>query len=654
MIKNKNDDFHIYITQDTLRGIMLEKARHPGLECIIQMPGRRIGNKFYYNMVADSGINGTYKYAMCEKDHKYCDHLSSMIASYYDFPYEELVVSQIHFHPAQYKHFSQGDNPSNAKLAEQFGGVTNGLMWIDPEFHIQFWYIDQEGNETPVKYTIDDEMVAEALPLRSLDNLKKYIEDNEMGIILRHSINATSISAHKRENTNMGNRKDKTVISKISNFCKQALGEEKNKMKYQCDKKNESIMENDFKRNTSEEGTSEIIEDNAYFESACELLRPYKILLPEEYRTIKYIGCLFGYYISETKTFHVVTDNLIQSRNDTTLIGKSYQRQEEFNTDMKEAPYMQLVWTEEGAVINVSGSEDANVIIEYYSLQKELFSRNTGILEASQMLDKQAIIPGLGSGGFFLGLELVKAGIGSLIVADDDVFAYHNICRHVCGIHDVGHFKVDLFKERAADINPNCLIYTFRDLIQQVDPKVLEEIVWKKSIILCCTDNRHAGYICNALSDKFHIPMVDGGCGVRASTGEIFYYKPDSGMACYTCAYGEDIGRDHSNQSVRRKFYATESELEKLHFQPGMSLDIGLTSIFQTKLAIDLLMEDEEGYVPKLLPYINQCTILLNYPVDQEVNPYMQLFNRNGKTLRPMIWKSGCAEKNIECSYCNQ
>ena len=123
-------------------------------------------------------------------------------------------------------------------------------------------------------------------------------------------------------------------------------------------------------------------------------------------------------------------------------------------------------------------------------------------------------------------------------------------------------------------------------------------------------------------------------------------------MACYTCAYGEDMGIDHGNQNVHRKFYATESELEKLHFQPGTSLDIELTAIFETKLVIDLLMENEEGYVPKLLPYINQCTILLNYPVDKEINPYMQLFEGGGHAARPMTWKSGAAKKNEKCSYC--
>ena len=82
-----------------------------------------------------------------------------------------------------------------------------------------------------------------------------------------------------------------------------------------------------------------------------------------------------------------------------------------------------------------------------------------------------------------------------------------------------------------------------------------------------------------------------------------------------------------------------------------MYLDIQLTAIFETKLAIDLLMENEEDYEPKLLPYINQCTVLLNYPVNQDINPYMHLFGQEGNR-KPLTWKSGPAQKNEFCEYC--
>ena len=54
------EKYHIYITHNTYRGMLLEAGRHPGNESIIQMPGIRIGDNFYFDMVADSGINATY------------------------------------------------------------------------------------------------------------------------------------------------------------------------------------------------------------------------------------------------------------------------------------------------------------------------------------------------------------------------------------------------------------------------------------------------------------------------------------------------------------------------------------------------------------------------------------------------------------------
>jgi len=378
----------------------------------------------------------------------------------------------------------------------------------------------------------------------------------------------------------------------------------------------------------------------------------YTFLLPEEYRKDQYEGPLYGYYIRESKTFNVVTEQAAGLLQDAGLIGEA--TQSEFKIAPEDLPEhsLQLKWRQGGPDINLKEMAHPPANVEYYSLQKDVFSRNQGILESRQMADRQAVIAGAGSGGFFTGLELVKAGIGSVIIADDDILAYQNICRHVCGIHDVGKYKVDCFRERAADINPCCRVYTFRDLLQHVDPAAFEEVLWKKSILLCCTDNRHAGYVCNRLADQYHLPMIDAGCGPRASTGEVFYYKPDAGMPCYTCAYGEDTGVDHSSQAVRRKYYATETELEKLHFQPGLFLDIELTGIFEAKLAIDLLMEGEEGYQPKLLPYIRQCTILLNYPADPEVNPYMRLFGEEARSRLPLTWKTGTVQKNQECSYC--
>ena len=631
------EKYHVYITHNTYRGMLLEAGRHPGNESIIQMPGIRIGNDFFFDMVADSGINATYTPAMCEKDHVYADHLATRLSEYYDFSNGKLTVSQVHRHPNGCLRFSPGDYPANIKLAQQFGGVVNGLIFIDPEFRIRFWYIDENGDETEAEYEINDRAVRAAMPRIDLRKLKQTVERNEA---------ARTAAGTMERRTVDGSDVREAICSKLSGLFKGSAGEEK----YMDNRKDRGLQTTDA---ASEE--DEILMDDAFmdFEKMQEALRPYKVLIPEEYRKQRYEGKLMGYYFPKTKIYNIVPEELYSVRTDARPLGMAVRSEhtERNAGSISDQFGISLVWNGDDAMISMKDNMEVEILTEYYACQQEVFSRNQGIVEKDKMSAKQAIISGTGSGGFKVGLELVRAGIGSLIVADNDILAYHNVCRHECGIHDVGRYKVDCFKERAADINPNCKVYTFRDLIQHVDPAELEKIIWKDSIILCCADNRHCGYVCNELADKYHIPMIDAGCGPRASTGEIFYYRADSGMACYTCAYGEDKGVDYSNQAVRRRFYATETELEKLHFQPGMYLDIQLTAIFEAKLAIDLLMEKEEGYEPKLLPYINQCTVLLNYPVGQDVNPYMQLSGAV-EDRRPLTWKSGSAQKNKSCSYC--
>ena len=178
MFQNK-EKYHVYITTNTYRGMLLEAGRHPCKESIIQMPGLRIDNNFYFDMVSDSGINAIYTASMCEKDHIYADHLSTRISEYYDFSKGKMTVSQFHRHPDYYDQFSIGDFPANIKLARQFGGVINGLMLIDPEFRLKCWYIDETGTETEADIEINDEAVMAAMPCIDVHRLKDTVEHNE-------------------------------------------------------------------------------------------------------------------------------------------------------------------------------------------------------------------------------------------------------------------------------------------------------------------------------------------------------------------------------------------------------------------------------------------------------------------------------------------
>ena len=250
------------------------------------------------------------------------------------------------------------------------------------------------------------------------------------------------------------------------------------------------------------------------------------------------------------------------------------------------------------------------VEVEVYSLTLDVFSRNTGILESEIMLEKGAMFIGCGSVGSLVAVELAKAGVGRFMLIDNDIFGYHNICRHQCGIYDVGRYKVDAVADRILQINPYATIIKRHVPVQDVDRDEIEKFLGNNSIIIGGADNREGDLYANQFSIKLSIPFLSIGCWERAFAGEIFYSLPPD-MPDYNdfiVAIGYTSGRVTQN----RRFYTTETDLEKVSFEPGISADINFVTIIAVKLAIDILNKDTENYTPRLLPYLSQYTLVCN------------------------------------------
>ena len=350
-------------------------------------------------------------------------------------------------------------------------------MFIDPEFRIKFWYIDENGDETEAEYEINDKAVREVMPQIDLTRLKETVEYNEAKRV--------EFRKNKRRHKDTNETRD-LIRSKISGLFNKGYLEEDGYMNSKVERKQQTAVvqaeiksvnmtpgNTSFIDNTIEDGASG---EKLLFQKLQETLKPYRVLIPEEYRKQHYVGELTGYYHPETKTYNIIPQELYCVGMDATVSGVASSEERIRSQHWQCIPFP---IAPEDVLMKFRDNENVEINIDYYSCKQDIFSRNEGIVEKDKMAEKQAIISGAGSGGFKVGLELVRAGIGSLIVADNDIIAYHNVCRHECGIHDVGKYKVDCFKERAADINPNCKIYTFRDLIQHVDPAELDKVIWR-------------------------------------------------------------------------------------------------------------------------------------------------------------------------------
>lgn len=77
------------------------------------------------------------------------------------------------------------------------------------------------------------------------------------------------------------------------------------------------------------------------------------------------------------------------------------------------------------------------------------------------------LVVGLGGVGGYAAEQLCRAGVGRLTIVDGDSVSQSNINRQVIALHStVGQSKALLFKNRFADINPDCEVESIDEFIR--------------------------------------------------------------------------------------------------------------------------------------------------------------------------------------------
>lgn len=324
----------------------------------------------------------------------------------------------------------------------------------------------------------------------------------------------------------------------------------------------------------------------------------YPFGIPKENAT------LWGYYFEESNYYNIVGVNDIPEGMggvSPICLGHFYFNKPESKSDDKIWGYY------ENDKIYFFDASNTDCELKPVQLKMDIFSRNTGILESDVMLKKGAIILGCGSVGSLVALELARAGVGRFFLIDMDILEYHNICRHQCGIQDVGKFKTTAIKERILQINPTAQVLTENRKIQEVPFDVITPFCNSDTIIVGCADNREGDlYADTMLAKPYKMPFISIGCWERAFAGEIFYCLPE-GMPAYSDfmdALGESSGRVNANTHL----YMGEVG----SFEPGISVDINFVTTIAIKMILDLLNRDNEHYTQRLIQNLSQYTLICN------------------------------------------
>jgi len=331
------------------------------------------------------------------------------------------------------------------------------------------------------------------------------------------------------------------------------------------------------------------------------------VCCPAEMEKESYHGELYGYYVENTNYYNI-TSLTQPDKGGRITPGRIGSVSE--NRPASLPPKGEIMGYYAHGKLVFEDSEGLVCKQEPYSLKLDIFSRNTGILESDIMLKKGALFVGCGSVGSLFALELARAGVGRFLLVDNDIFGYHNICRHQCGVADVGRYKTEALKEKILQINPAAQVITQNVMIQEVSLEVIGSFCNKETIVIGGADNREGDLYANQLAQEIGMPLMSVGCWERAFAGEIFYCLPE-GMPTYTDLV-HAIGDISNRVNQNRRFYTNEEDLAKSLFEPGISVDIDFITIIAVKLAIDLLNRDNPAYTPRLIGHLSQYTLICN------------------------------------------
>lgn len=198
---------------------------------------------------------------------------------------------------------------------------------------------------------------------------------------------------------------------------------------------------------------------------------------------------------------------------------------------------------------------------------QNLFLRNLGLLNKDQQADLErstVLITGCGGMGGIAAEALVRMGIGSIKLADFDIFEESNSNRQVhCNKDTIGQNKARALESAFKKINPNLKISVFEEGVTKENIKKMI-----KGVDVCINgmDQMHSSLILERNCRKNKITIVDAWLTPFAS---VFVMTPDSPhWEEYLDLPTKGIPLDQLTQEICDK--ATEKEVQYTfsHFDP--------------------------------------------------------------------------------------
>lgn len=225
---------------------------------------------------------------------------------------------------------------------------------------------------------------------------------------------------------------------------------------------------------------------------------------------------------------------------------------------------------------------DDHALLRY---ARHLLLEEFGIQGQERVSTARVLVIGVGGLGSPVALYLAAAGVGTLVLVDDDTVDLTNLQRQIAHTTaSVGTPKVESAASAIRAINPDIAVETHR---LRADDAALDALVAAADVVVDCCDNFATRQSINRACVMYAKPLVSG-AAIRFDGQLSVFDSRDARCPCYACVFPPDAHFEETRCAVLGVFGPVVGTIGTLQAHETLKLLAGIGA----SLAGTLLMFD--------------------------------------------------------------
>ena len=173
---------------------------------------------------------------------------------------------------------------------------------------------------------------------------------------------------------------------------------------------------------------------------------------------------------------------------------------------------------------------------DFMRYSRQMLLEDIAIDGQQKLLDSRVLIVGLGGLGSPAALYLAAAGVGTLVLADDDEVHLSNLQRQIVfTTDDIARSKSQVTCQRLTRLNPDITLVA---LERRLAGDALRHAVANADLVLDCTDNMATRQAINAACVSSNTPLITA--SAVGFGGQLMVLTPPWTHGCYRCLWPDE------------------------------------------------------------------------------------------------------------------